>query len=265
MNNRQSPIFDPSFQRAKAAFDLRYYRWAQQQAQTESAQDFPLLRSIKNALVYRFFEVARPMGIKEQDEFLKALVKRAHRDAVRLSGEAITTREEELIDRYLNLDRFEIAPGLTILDATFERRGDEKIYRSLKERAVLPKIDKKQLRSQVIEKLRPVLGDCSIIESPDSWWYETKIGPWSVWTVVNTSKKFAHLSYFQRIAVQEGIDLRFPLSAMQWFGIGGGTDWTLWEDSEIKNATDSLARLVKLFLDAAPVLLEGIPMVTFGQ
>jgi|SRR6185437_7274835 len=264
MNNRQSPIFDPSFQRAKAAFDLRYYRWAQQQAQTESAQDFPLLRSIKNALVYRFLEVAGPMGSKGQDEFLKALVKRAHGDAVKLLGEAITSREEELIDRYLNFDRLEMAPGLQALDATFERHGDERIYRSVKERAVLPKIDKKQLRSQVVEKLGPILGDCSINESPDSWWYETKIGPWSVWTLVNACKKFVHLSYFQRITVQDGIDLRFPLSVMQWFGIGGGTDWTLWDDSEIQDATDSLARLVKHFLDAAPDLLEGIPPVTFG-
>src|SRR6266568_6439383 len=235
METRRSPIFDPSFKRAKAAFDLRYYRWAQDQARKEVKEGFPTLRLIKSRLVYKVLEIARSMSKEEQLEFLSALVKRANKDGVELAGEAITDRDQELINRYLNHDRYEIAPGLQMLDATFERRGDQKLYRSAKERAVLPKIDEKRLRTQVLQKLRPILGEWSVKESSDSWWYETKIGPWSIWTFVETNRKFEHLSYYHRIVVQDDLNLQFALSPTQWFGIGGAaTSWKLWEDSEIE-------------------------------
>jgi hypothetical protein len=265
MPSRKSPVSDPSFQRAKATFDLRYYHWALAQARREINEDFPSLRLIKNELVYKFLEIARSMDKEEQLQFLSALVKRTHSDGVELAGDPFTARDQELIDRYLNHDYSEIAPGLPVLDGTFERRGDKRIYRSVNERATLPKIDKKRLRKLVVQKLRPILGECSMKESSDSWWYETKIGIWSVWTLVAAYKKFVHLSYFQRIVVQEGIDLRFPISPTAWFGIGGGsTDWKLWENSEMEEATDSMCLLVKQFLDAAPSLLEGIPAVHFS-
>jgi hypothetical protein len=48
-------------------------------------------------------------------------------------------------------------------------------------------------------------------------------------------------------------------SPAQWLGIGGSeTEWKFFEDSEIEETTNSLRALIKIFLDAAPQLLDGI-------
>jgi hypothetical protein len=262
MHARKRPIDSLSFHKAKAAYNLRYYRWAQEQGRREVEQGFPTSQLIRNELVYRFSEIARSMNKEEQLQFLSALVKRSHPDGAELAGEEITDSDKKFIDRYVNHDRYEIAPGLQVMDATFERRGDKRIYRSISDRASLLKIDNKQLRKLVVEKLRPILGDCSVKESLDNWWYETKIGSWSIWTIITANKNSVHLSYFHRINVQEGIALHdaFGLSPVQWLGIGGSSaDWKLWANSEIEETVDSLYILVNLFLDAVPLLLDGIP------
>lgn len=259
---KKSLILEPSFRKAKAAFDLSYYRWAQRQGQEEVNRDFVTLRLIRDELVYRMLDILESIGKEEQFAILSALIKRAHKDGAEEAGEAITRRDQELIDRYLHRDRHETATGDTVVDATFERRGNKKLYRPAKERAVLPKINKETLRRLVVKKLQPVLGVPCASDTSDSWRYETKVGPWSVLTFVDGNKRFVHLSYFQRINVYDDLNLQFALSARQWFGIGGGsTDWKLWDDSEIEEATDGLALLVGRFVRAAPMILREVPPV----
>jgi hypothetical protein len=260
MPNRKLSIDNSSLQRARASFDVHYYRWAQEQARREVNEDLATLHMIKNPLVYRFLEIAQAMDKQQRLELFKALVKRAHFNAAESVGETMNTRDEELINGYLNHDTY-IEDGIRVVNATFDRRGNDRIYRPVEQRAALPQIDRKRLRTLVVEKLRHNLGEYSVHESPDSWWYETKIGVWSIWTLVAAHKKHVHLSYCHRISVAQGVDLRFPISAMQWLGIGGSTDWSLWNESEVDDATEAMSLLVSRFLDAAPLLLTGVPVV----
>ena len=261
MRSRKLNIDSSSLRIAKTTFDVHYYRWAQKEAQSEVNENFATLRTIKNPLVYRVLEMAQPMDRRQQLCFLNALVKRAHLTAVEAVGEALSTSDEELINQYLTHDTY-VEHGTRIVDGTFERRANQKIYQPIEQRAGLPQIDKERLRKLVIEKLRPNLGEWAVHESADSWWYETKLDMWSIWTLVATNKRHAHLTYCHRISVTQGVDLRFPISVMQWLGIGGSTDWILWNDSEAAAAAEGMSLLVNRFLHAAPMLLAGVPKVS---
>jgi hypothetical protein len=262
MGSKKVMVDSTSFQRAKASFNNHYYRWAVCEAKREINEDLATLLKLKNPLVYRFLELARSMNKQQQFEFLNALVKRAHLSVLEALDETMSEKDKELIDKYLTLDTY-VENGSRVIDATFERRGDDKIYQSIKKTAGPEDIDKKLLRRLTVETLRRTLGEYSVHDSLDSWWYEAKTGVWSVWTLVSANKKHAHLSYCHRISVAQGIDLRFPLSAMQWLGLGGSTDWILWQDSQVEEATETMALLIKRFLDAAPTLLAGVPEVGF--
>lgn len=262
MHNRKLIIDNPSLQLAKASFDVRYYRWAQKEAQREVNEELATLRGIKNPLIYRVLEIAQPMDKRQQLALFNALVKRAHLNAVEAVGEAISASDEEFINRYLTHDTY-VEHGTRIVDATFKRRADTKIYQPIEQRTDLPRIDKERLRKLVLEKLRRNLGEYAVHESVDSWWYQTNVGLWSIWTLIATNKRHAHLSYCHRISVTQGVDLRFPISAMQWLGIGGSTDWSLWNDSEADEATEAMLLLIDHFLHAAPMLLTGVPEVIF--
>lgn len=262
MGSRKVMVDNASFQRAKASFNNHYYRWAVGEAKREISEGFATLLKLKNPLVYRFLELAQSMDKQQQFEFLNALVKRAHLSVVEAVDETTSEKEKALIDKYLTLDTY-VENGTRVIDATFERQGSDKIYQSMKKAACPGDIDKKLLRKLTVETLRRALGEYSVHDSLDSWWYETKVGVWSVWTLVSANKKHVHLSYCHRISVAQGIDLRFPLSAMQWLGLGGSTDWILWQDSQVEEATETMALLIKRFLDAAPILLAGVPNVGF--
>ena len=85
---------------AKDEFAVRYYRFALDDARREVRENFPLLRTVRCALPIRAVAYLESFTGDDRLAVATALVKRAHRRAVELTGDSWGAEEERIDQGY---------------------------------------------------------------------------------------------------------------------------------------------------------------------
>jgi hypothetical protein len=237
----------PDDRRAPAdEFAVRYYRWALDDARREVRGNFPLLRTVKSGLVMRALAYFESLPDDERLRAATALVKRAHRGAVELTGD-LRGAEDEAIDRdYWRAARI--------------ARPDEESYRQalLHEPHKLT-IDRGRFLGAVKAQLGPVLGAGTPFSTKHEWRYDTSFGPWTLMTLIDVGGSGHQLAYSHTLRVSASRPLREGVSLCGWLGIGGAhTTWNQLTQADTADAARSLARVCAHFVQVVPALVAGL-------
>jgi hypothetical protein len=124
------------------------------------------------------------------------------------------------------------------------------------------KFNRRIFRKYIKAALGPILGSDYENWGGGNWRYCTTIGQWKVITWTDTGGKFHQVSYDHAIQVSKTQRLfEGGLSIIRWYGIANSnTDWNDLKDEDAEQVAESLAKIIKHFLDAAPKLLEGLTL-----
>jgi hypothetical protein len=225
-------------------FQERYYRWALQDWEREIAEDFPLLRSIRDnnaRLAIRLM-----IGIKSNQRLLlaKALTKRFRKPILAQWGDTFTEEDK----RFEKLFMDELSQGSSL----------EPTYPNVISPEPL-KLKREQLKHCLVRALSPALGEN--YEDWGNWkvWkYSTIIGAWQVITYFDIGGRFHQLSYAHEIMSPEQVYLARSISILGWFGISSQVMLQGLDDSDAKPTATALAKIIKHFMNVAPKLLEGL-------
>lgn len=235
-----------TFKETETELLIRFYQWALKDAEREVQSEYVLLKRVQCATVKVFLRYMSEFAPAKQLDILKVLVKRSHREATTRSGDRLTETEKQIADEYI---RFQLDyPG----------RGVEAdlIPFWVPRRAVgLPprkKIHPRKFAQTVLEKLRPVLeGHVQRNDSTDVV-FETTCGKWLLRTAVHTGRPPC---YFQTVRAEWGDVIKTGLPS--WLGIGDSM-WDVLYDDQSEAAAETIGVLCAHFLDALPVLLDGL-------
>ncbi len=182
----------------------------------------------------------RTMSRDERLRIAEIHTKRLHPDAVKALGETLTPEERSVFEHWL--------------------RVRSRIRGEISSAPVPPRRKRiAALREAIREVVVPLIGEESEADPGVEYWYEVRIGRWTVHTRIDFSGRWDDFSYDQIIRFSaNGRELR-RVSVESWFGICGGmTSWVGLSEEEIPKAAATLALVCKRFLDAAPLLLpEG--------
>lgn len=248
---------EAKLQLVRREFRKRYARWAFTDARREVSEDFPLVRCVKNQLVYRFLEMIEPLNQRDRLEVVAALVRRFHSGGLMPSTRSFVTKDRDLVDRYLEYDHGEIIPGVRARLPIW-RDGEEKRLLTPQNPYRLDNVNRKRLKAAIIERLRLVCGGTVTSYDARSFFFQTPVGPWIVRTEVSTGSKFRHFSYFNRITIPSKDAIIGELSLLHSLGIGGQTYWQLRGDHEIEESVGSLADICAHFFRNAGDILQGL-------
>jgi hypothetical protein len=229
---------------AKQIFEVRLYRWELQDIAREVEQGLPLISSIKGEASQRFSEAWDSLSAVERGVLPAALVKRVHPQACALTGEVITSQEQQAIERYRSLT----SQPSKLAGEIFERR--------LSGQGPVKTLSRSKCAPGIKRELKKVLGAPRFWKgSPNDPMYETHIGPWLIWTDVSVRQL---PSYFHRIIATGHVYLHEGvISAITW--LRGQVVWDLLlDDDDAAEAAISMAMLCAHFITAAPKLLDGL-------
>lgn len=227
-------------------FAVRYYRWALDDARREVREDFPLLRTVRSSLPIRAIAHLESFPADARLAVALALVKRFHRQAVELSGDAWGADEERIDAEYREAARVP--------------RPEEEWHRhALLHDPARLRIDRRRFLTAVQAELAPVLGPGEPFSSKHEWRYETPMGAWTLTTLVDVGGSVHQLAYTQTIHAAAPRPLKQGVSICGWLGIGGGhTTWNQLTETDTPAAARSLARICAHFLPAASAMVAGL-------
>jgi hypothetical protein len=237
-----------TLQTAEEAFRVRYYRWALRDARREVEQGFPFLRAMRQGYHARkVMTLMERLPKADQFRLARALVRRAHPDALALTGESWRAQESAWVQRYLDV-----------------RLADPSTRRTL---------DSRWFGRLLKEALAPVCGPPEPLSGQTVWRHDTPVGAWVVHTVVAIGGR-RQLTYSHDIDagreryLREGLELQRFISLISWLGIASTTAWDQLTVRAAPEAAAALARLCAHFLRVAPRLLAGLtppPPVRAGR
>jgi hypothetical protein len=228
-------------------FAIRYYRWALEDFRREIAQDFPLLRPIKDSLAIRLTGHMQSLDAGERGRLATALVKRAHKRAVELTGDPWGAEEGPLVERYRTISRI-------------PRPEEEAYRRALFDDPQSLKLNRGALLAHVKRALAPVLGEGAPFSTEHEWRYAMPIGAWTLSTFVDVGGSTHQLSYGHAIHSGDRRILKEGISVLSWLGIGGAhTQWNQLTSADIESGAAALSRVCRHFVDVGPELLAGVP------
>ncbi|HEU0048040.1 MAG TPA: hypothetical protein VFQ43_10605 [Nitrososphaera sp.] len=235
-----------SFLEIESEVLLRFYRWAQKDAEREVRAGYPLLRRIESSTTKLFLNYTAGFSEEDQLHIVLTLLKRVHEVAVELSGEVLIEQEKRIIADYV-----EFQLNHPALD-----RQEGLIRFWVPRRAVgLPtraKLRPKDFSRKIRVKLAPVLMGYSERHGEDGLFFERSADKWVIQTMVRTARP-PH--YFQVIRAQWRDVITTTITS--WLGIGDGTWDVLYED-ESESAAATIATLCDHFLKVVPELLQGL-------
>lgn len=233
-------------------FYRRYYFWCLEEWKYELKEN--LLR-LKETEIWFSKEVVSILNEIPSDEvwnLCKALVKRFFADKLVFWKESFTEQDQKYVQIYFDMLDKKKGGNIANYSSKEEFLGD------LKGR-ILQKTPRKVVRKKVVESLYTVLGDISEKHGTVEWVYETEIGPWKLYTWIDTGGRSRQLGYNHSIMHTVTDRLIENTSFLSWLGIcGGETMWNNITNDNIDQVVSSLTNLVAHFVNAAPKLLEGI-------
>lgn len=235
------PEVNEKLQPIRDEFLVRFYHWSAEFSRREFDRNFPTLRQIKNPSLVKLISFARSLGRTERSLLCSALLKRFHQRAVELLEELPSTEETVLFERSLEARRVYV-PEI-----------DGAQYK-----AIIRRPNKTPLRKILLSKLAPVLGKPEMIGgNREEWTYSFHIRCWTGETWIDTGGQRA-FGYSHAIKAHGTVSLDSHISVLAWTGVSSQTDWFYLSEEEYSEAAECLVHLCTLFLDALPVLLDGL-------
>jgi hypothetical protein len=229
---------------ASDVFARRYYRWALDDAGREVREGFPLVRAVASGLTIRAVAYLESLPAERRQVVTTTLVKRAHRRALELTGEAWGPREEQIERGYIEAVRIP--------------RPEEAAHSKavLADRA--PRIDRARFLRAVRSELAPILGPGEAFSTAHEWRFDTAIGPWALVTLVDVGGQHHQLAYTQTLRADVARPLKEGVSLTQWLGLGGQTIWNRLVEADTPEAARSLVKICAHFLQAVPALVADL-------
>lgn len=230
----------------QSKFEERFYLWSKELLKQEISENLPILRSVKGTLARHYLNILEQLDKHQAYKMAYALMRRGTRKEILDKwDDSFTSEDQEYVDLWLKMmnieDRKDVMK-MSPIEYMQRRRFNSKV-----------------LRKHVKTALEPVLGGNYENWGGGTWRYCTNIGTWKVITWINTNKQ-CRLSYDQSIEISNVTRLcEGGLTILHWFGIANSfTDWNELEDEDFESAAFSLAKIIELFIKAAPKLLAGL-------
>jgi len=232
---------------AKFKFEERYYLWSKELLKHEFSDGFPLLKSVKGTLAQHYLRILEQLDKHQAYSMAYALMRRGTKKVILDKwDDTFTEEDQKYVDLYLQMEQLEDHKD-AMQRSPFEFRKKRKFNR-------------RGFRRYIKSALKPVLGDEYEKWGGGLWNYCTSIGCWKVRTRIDTGGRFDQLCYDHVIQITNVLRLCECTSLLHWFGITNQTDWNDLKDEDAESVAESLAKIVKYFLEAAPKLLEGLTL-----
>jgi hypothetical protein len=221
---------------ARRELVVRLYRWALRQWEGEIQSGFAILEKVRGNAAVKALGLFRSLPHDERVTLARAMTKRFHKEACDLLRDPLTVDEARLLGW---------ADTTRITSASHQR----------------PTRLTKSLRRSVIEQLHDALGFLGAPESlsgRSEWLYVAQFGGWRIVTLVAAADRFGDCSYSHTIESMGGTPIARYLSLLSWLGISSETKWRVADEGHAAEASTAIAMLCRYFLDAAPLLLNGL-------
>lgn len=235
-------------------FAVKFYRWAQGDAEREFSEGFRFLRRIQCTAVTDYLEFVSKLSGNDKRLLRVGLVKRSHRQGVFLAGDSLTAAEQTLTEKYLDRNKMldPLLGSMRVLGRAQEERAKELAAGTKKYQ-----IDRHKLRVALKAKLAPVLGSSTKnFGGKVLWRYSTAIRKWTVETWLDTGTRLTQFSYSHTVSLRPEVRLVEGTSILAWMGIYS-TSWDLLTDADIPMAAALVAEVSSHFLDAMSKLAGG--------
>lgn len=226
---------NPSLNREIEIFQQNYFLWALQEAEQESLNDFPRLRSIPSMLAKTFLDFHSTLSQDERISLMRAQVKTIHSVSARM-GFYCTNEENILMRRQSNYVRNQIQTSKGWFSG-------------------FPlKVPKKDFRLALRTALdNSAIGEYENWDGSNSWRYVFRYGIYTIYSYVDIRGPNRQLWYYHSIAV-EAETLYEWISFTTWLGMGP-TYFDLVAAAEIVDAAQSVKNLCQHFLSIVGNLL----------
>jgi len=235
---------------------IRLYYWALQDASRETANDFPLVRTIRNANASGFLSYCATVPKDTLSLLARVRVKAFHRYALEYLGETMTREEQESMEESYKIQRKYTSLYTKNFNSQF---GPNSVYSS-----------EPEIITSIKNAMHNVFGEECRSNSRELILYENSFplgsNAWRLATRVEVLQRNLILRYTQSIYLpsEEGqFTIRHPshraTDILGWLGITPlPTYWDIPLKSDIAPAVASLALVCKHYLDAVPSIIEGL-------
>lgn len=235
-------------------FAVKFYRWAQRDAEREFSEGFPFLRRIQYTAVTDYLEFVNKLSASDKRLFRVGMVKMSHSQGVFLAGDSLTAAEQTLVEQYSDRNKVKdlLLGSLRVLSRAQQKRAKELAAGTKKYQ-----IDRQKLRVALKEKLAPILGGSTEnFGGKILWRYSTAVGKWTVETWLDTGTRLTQFSYSHTVSLRPEVRLVEGTSILAWLGIHS-TCWDLLTHADIPAAATLVAEVSSHFLDAMSELAGG--------
>jgi len=219
-------------------FSERFYEWSLKDFEREVLESFPLLKTITDGAVETVLNMMSEKSEEERLFFARTLVRRF---SVQIFGHL----------------RLPIDP----LDRKEKILADEYLARSQKEwKFEVSKVRKSKIRKTIHQDLNEFFKEKADAIPGGSDRYITPIGPWHLYTDVDTGGRQNGFCYSQSLLYLEdrNQNLFSHTSITSWMGITSTTRWRVLTEEEIQPAVESLKKVCAHFMNALPGLIKDL-------
>jgi len=235
-----------TFDEAQSEFAIRYYRWAREEFRREVEQEFPVLKKLKTRPSSLCLHWMARLSRENQFKFAEGLAKRFNREALQTTGESLDDWQTQMIKRYTDSyvalpDPRDVRPDIGAGKLKSRRKG------------VLALV--KRHVTQVLQQHPENCGG-------GTWRYTNPIGLLQLETHFDFGGRSRLVEYSHTVVFTRYHFLVHLASIQSWLGLGGATSWTALdiEESEEDEIARLIAELCAHFLNAAPILVEGLSL-----
>jgi len=243
---------------ATREFQIRYYRWAKSEFETEINNAFPNLRTFRNGPIWEAFQFLQQLNKNEQLTLAHSLLKRFHSDAIKLLGEGCSDEEKCWLNKF---DKTRAQFNESALNVASIQK--------------IKYASKSKLRKAMGATFAKVYRErCVNMQIGKDWdpWFEMKIAGWIVTTRFTFGRHESMINYYHSIESEAKIpNLEFPpefwmpamrlehlMSFASWLGICGQTQWMHLAGGDVDEACEAVIKFCGQFFEAVPGLLKGL-------
>jgi hypothetical protein len=236
---------------AQQHFDIRFLKWALNQANIELESGFQSFQSFKYGSPLRMVEFLRRYEREERMSAWMALIK--WRQSRQRGGEPgiepwqnPTNDENAIAEQYLSAIRKCTEPEIM-------RESEEE------DSPELFKFERRLLIRRIREAMEPVFGPAEKHGLSSELRYKVPVENVRLVTCVDVGGRFHQVTYRQSVEGPESVELKQSIAILSWLGCSGQTDWSHLRYDEIDDVALALTEFCSRFHRALPELVNSLP------
>ncbi len=246
-----------NLQEVRNEFNVRYYLWAQLEADKEIADSFPHLQSFKGGMTWKMYQFMRQLDPSLQKTYSRALLKQYHAAAVKLLGNKLSNEEEILLTL-----------GWSFSPPNSARENEVLIRREAGKKTRFA--SKRMLRASMDAKFRGAFGEqCLGLDragADPELRFQMKLRNWMVQTSFWFGRQHTLMSYEHLIASEQRIshpvhpEITAPsiiITLICWIGLLP-IQWEYVFEDEVGDACDAVIKQCRQVFHQLPTLLDGL-------